>query len=278
MEIDDKVEFLDTHMSEPDEEEFLDTSEKILTLSDKLAEEIILENIGEQLEEELDTLNTRINYVTLFREKYGSISEDDPYYDFDYMKDALVRVAAVIGTGLYKRFGIELGDDLDFTSPDTYLEDMETLYEFLFIRQYENLVSYFNHKLMKNRAEYIKTYRELMNKEEHSKDLFVVQSRKKFKNNDDVIILHFINEIITDIMDSTTSAYDLFNCIANLDIYEEYNHRMSELIINYGNKLVLNNDAESAKLYLKPMKNPIVFSEIRNAILMEYLEGCELDD
>ena len=41
---------------QPVEEVYIDTSEKILALSDRLAEEIILENITDQLEEDLDTL------------------------------------------------------------------------------------------------------------------------------------------------------------------------------------------------------------------------------
>jgi hypothetical protein len=117
-----------------------------------------------------------------------------------------------------------------------------------------------------------------MEEEKHSKDLFVVQSKKKFKNKDDVLIMHFLNEIIRDIKDSTNSAYDLFSAICGLDIFEEFNNRMSQLLINYGNKIVLNNDLESAKMYLRPLDNPLVFSEVRNAILISYLEGCELDE
>ena len=90
--------------------------------------------------------------------------------------------------------------------------------------------------------------------------------------------MHFMNEIIQDIKDSIVSAFDLFKSICNIDIYEEYNHRMSELLFNYGNKIVINNDAEAAKLYLRPLENSLVFSEIRNNILISYLEGCELDD
>ena len=90
--------------------------------------------------------------------------------------------------------------------------------------------------------------------------------------------MHFLNEIMHDIISETTSAYDLFKTIANLDIYEEYNNRMSELLIDYGAKIVLNNDIHSAKLYLKPLEKASTFSEIRNAVLISYLEQCEIDD
>ena len=263
---------------QPNEELYFDTSEKILALSDKLAEEIILESITEQFEAELDTLNTKINYVSLFKEKYAEITPDDEAYDEEYLKSSLANMATVIGENIQNRYGVEIGTDLDFTTPAAYLEDMETLYEFLFIRHTENLIDYFRSELMRNKQYYIDIYSSLMEEEKHAKDLFVVQSKKKFKNKDDVLIMHFMNEIIRDIKDSVNSAYDLFTKICNLDIFEEFNNRMSQLLVNYGNKIVLNNDLESAKLYLKPLDNLLVFSEIRNAVLISYLEGCELDD
>lgn len=263
---------------QPNEELYFDTSEKILALSDRLAEEIILDNINEQFTAELDTLNTKINYVSLFREKYAEINTEDACYDEEYMKNSLGTMALNIGENIKKRYGVEIGTDLDYTTPSVYLDDMETLYEFLFIRHYENLVDYFKNELFNNRQYYINMYSNLMEEEQHSKDLFVVQSKKKFKNKDDVLIMHFMNEIIRDIKDSTNSAYDLFTKICNLDIFEEFNDRMSQLLLNYGNKIVLNNDLEAAKLYLKPLENSLVFSELRNTILISYLEGCELDD
>ena len=51
--------YLDTRLIEPAEEEFYSTSDKILKLSDALAEEIVLENIREQLESEINVLTTK---------------------------------------------------------------------------------------------------------------------------------------------------------------------------------------------------------------------------
>lgn len=261
----------------PTEDMFVDSSEKILKLSDELAEEIILENINDQLTSELEPLVTRINYIKLFREKYDKI-KDSENYDENEVKNIVARIAESLAIGLHSKYGVELGTDLDFSTPLEYLYDLETLYEFLFIRHFENLVDYFKNELNINKKRYIETYTNLMDNETNSQDLFVAQSRKKFKNKQDVIIIHFINNIIQDIIDMTKSAYDMFSEICQLDIYEEYNNRMNELIINYGNKLVLNHDSETARLYLLPLKNPEVYSELRNSILISYLEGCELND
>ena len=269
--------FDDTWMIEPNEEEFLDTAERILKLTDTLAEDIILENIAEQLESGIDTLATRINYVSLFREKYDSITPEMDCYDEEYMKVSMGKVGRLLSTGIKEKFGVELGEDLDYSTPAQYLTDMETLYEFLFIRHYENLVSYFKNKLRKNKIEFVRSYEKLMSEEEHSKDLFVVQSKKKFKNFEDVIIMHFIGEIISDIRELTTSGYDLFQEITDLDLYEEYNNRMSELLVNYGNKIVINDDDLAASLYLAPLDNKALFAELRNSLLLSYLEDCELN-
>lgn len=268
--------FQDTWMIEPEEEAFFDTSEKILKLNDKLAEDIVLKSIGEQLTGEIDALSEHINYVSLFKEKYDAIDPSDNCYDETYMKESLARVSTLIGECIKIKYGVELGEDLDFVSPAEYLEDMETLYEFLFIRHFENLTNYLKNYLFKNRNAFLDVYRPLMNDDVHSKDLFVIQSKKKFKNFDDVIIMHFLSEIIMDIKDKTVSAYELFKEIVNLDLFEEFNHRMFELLINYGNKIVLNNDNETAMKYLKPLENKTLFSEIRNTILLAYLDTCEI--
>ena len=57
------MDFLDTHMIEPDDEEYYDTADRILRLSDELSEDIVLENISEQLNSKLTDQIDKINYV-----------------------------------------------------------------------------------------------------------------------------------------------------------------------------------------------------------------------
>ena len=276
--MENELEFKDTRLVEPEQEEFFDTSEKILKLSDSLAEEIVLNNIKEQIDEPMETIGTRINYVSLFREKYSQITPDTDCYDEEYLKEAMARLGDVLRTCIEGKYGVELGDDLEYTTPAEYLKDWETLYEFLFVRQYENLVEYLKHNLYKNKSAFIEMYSDEMESDEHAKDLFVMQAKKKFKNKDDVLIMHFMNEILGDIISATNSAYELFKEIVDYDKYEEINDRMSELLINYGNKIVLNDDAGSAKLYMKPLEDRTLFAEVRNAVLIDYLDRCEVNE
>lgn len=269
--------FDDTRMIEPDEEMFFDTSDKILKLSDQLAEEIIMENIEAQMDEPLDVFSDRLNYVSLFREKYGEITPDNDAYDKEYLEQTLAKVCTEVLDKIEENYSVTLGTDLDYYNPDEYLKDIETLYEFLFVRQYENIVNYFQYKLRVNREAFLDSYSELLETEPHSKDLFVIQSKRKFKNVDDVVIMHFMNEIIDDIIGAADSGFNLIKDMINTDLFEEYNDRMNDLLENYGNKLVITNDAECAHKILAPLKDPNTRSELKNTLLMKYLEGCELN-
>ena len=63
----------------------------------------------------------------------------------------LKKVTTLVGDLMKMRYGISLGNDLDFYFPDDYLKDMETLYEFFYIRHFENLREYFYTQLQQNR-------------------------------------------------------------------------------------------------------------------------------
>lgn len=270
--------FNDTRLVESVDDVYSDMSEKILKLDDYLSEEIVLANIEEQMESEIDPFTERINYIYSYKEKYDALSPDDDLFDAGYLASSVYKVSELLKELFFKKYGVEIGTDLEDSDQAQYLDDCATLYEFLFLRQYENIVKYLFYKLKKNRTQFINSYSELAVEEPHLNDIFFNQMRKKFKDEGDTIIIHFINEIIDDIISSTTSAIDLFNETINLDLYEEINYKMSELIINYGNKIVVNDDAHAAELYFSPMKNSALRAEIKNDVLMRYLEDCEITE
>jgi hypothetical protein len=260
------------------EQEYFDISEKILKLSDELAEDIILTNIKDQLENKLDLFTDKINYVTLFREKYSYITPENTFYDKNYIRTALLKVTELVSKLLESKYGVKLGTDLDYVFPDEYLKDMETMYEFFFIRHFDNLIAYFNQQLNSRKDDLVERYSELMQQEEHRDDVFVVQAKKKFKNFQDVVIIHFINDIIDDIREYSPSGYVLFDSIVNADYYEEINNRMGEMLENYGNKVVFSGDREVFDMYMSVLDEQEVRNELRNEILMKYLETTEIDE
>lgn len=260
------------------EKEYYDISEKILELSDELSEEIILENIKDQMSSQISVFTERVNYLSLFREKYTRITSEELTYDKDYVRNALMTVTDVVKNALRNKYGVRLGNDLDFYFPDDYLKDTETLYEFFFIRHFDNLVNYFKTKLWQDRSATAKKYESLIQDETHNRDLFVQQARKKFKNQEDVTIIHFIDEIIDDIRDGNNSAYVLFDTIIAVDPFEEYSARAGELLLNYGKGLIFDGDQKSYELYMKPLESQDVKNELRNQVLLSFLESIELSE
>jgi hypothetical protein len=152
------------------------------------------------------------------------------------------------------------------------------MYEFFFIRQFDNVVDYFSNQLESRRSEFIERYESTIQSDEHSKDVFVQNAKRKFKNFGDVIVMHFISEIIDDIRGYSPSAYVLFDSIVNSDSSEEYNTRMAELLENYGNKVVFEGDKETFSKYMSVLDDQEVRNELRNEVLMRYLETVEINE
>ena len=63
-----------------------------------------------------------------------ALDEKSPEYDKQYIVDAIQNLTDLLEKGLTEKYGVSIGSDLEFTSPDKYLSEYETLYEFLFIR------------------------------------------------------------------------------------------------------------------------------------------------
>ena len=259
-----------------DHGEFGSVAEKILALSDRLSENIILENISQQFEEKNDIFADKFNYVALYKNKYKNILPEDPEYDKEYMFESLERVTSLVANGLETKFGVKLGREIDEYALDEYLLDMEAIYEFFYVRQFSNLVDFFDLKLAENRNEYLDAYSPLMSSEEHSKDVFVQRAKRKFKFFDDVIILHFLREILNDIRSEEESASELFKDIINADPFEECNARMDDLVSNYGAGISFVGDRETYSRYMMILDEPGIMDELENKIREKYSETIEL--
>ena len=194
----------------------------------------------------------------------------------EFIREITERVIATVLDGLKKNYSVSIGRDLEESNDIyKYLEDIETLYEFFFVRNYENVKDILYKTLITKRQYFIDRYRELYN--DQDEDLFIMTQKKKFKNFDDVLICNFISDIIFDIMEMYESGYELFKAIVNLDLYEVFNNRMLDLLINYGEGIVFLSDAKASEKYFAILQDKDTFIEIRNEILLKYLENVEVD-
>jgi hypothetical protein len=114
--------------------------------------------------------------------------------------------------------------------------------------------------------------------ETHSKDVFVIGGKKKFTDNNDLAIIHFIDEIISDIISGSNSAYVLFDSIISLDPFEEFNARAGELLMDYGKGIIFEGDTLCYEKYMSALKEGQTRIELRNSLLMKYLEDVEIEE
>ena len=253
-----------------------DIASRILSLSDNLSEEIVLTNINDHISGN-SPWPGRINYISSYREKVEDARTDPDNLDLsEFIREITERVIATVLDGLKKNYSVSIGRDLEESNDIyKYLEDIETLYEFFFVRNYENVKDILYKTLITKRQYFIDRYRELYN--DQDEDLFITTQKKKFKNFDDVLICNFISDIIFDIMEMYESGYELFKAIVNLDLYEVFNNRMLDLLINYGEGIVFLSDAKASEKYFAILQDKDTFIEIRNEILLKYLENVEVD-
>lgn len=255
-------------------DEEYDISDRIFQLKDHLSEEIIFKNIEDSIKTK--TSEKRMNYITLFRNKYKEITPDHPLYNKEYLEESLYKIGRVVLGNLEEEYGVNLGEDFyDYLDHDEYLEDLETLYEFFVVRNYENLRYVLINEVFKRKKEFATSYGSM--DDGINEDLFFSLSKKKFKNYDDSIVMHYLTDIISDICSSQVSALNLYKKIINTSIWEEYNNRMNTLLENYGNRLVISDDVESANKYISILKIQSIFYEMRNDVMNKYIQEAEVE-
>lgn len=259
-------------------DEDINVADRIMELNDDLSVEIIEKNIEEQINDRTPG-SERMNYITLYREKLEKLFEskelDQELKEEIY--DITNHMLSIVSEGLEQRYGILISTDLeDSMLLLPYIENVEALYEFFFVRNYTNLVDLFYVKLLKEKQMFIDRYKSVYNDTDDS-DLFVSYSKKKFKNYNDSIIANYITDIIYDIKSLYTSGLDLFNNIVNLDRYEIYNDRMADILVDYGQTISFVTDELAAAKYFDILENKDVLVELRNEILLKYLENVEVD-
>lgn len=264
--------------TQEDEDEYFDVSDKILKLSDRLSEDIILKNIEDQLKEGMRPLEKRFNYISLFKKKLRELNKNSSIYSRDTIEDISKRVKDLVLALIDEKYSVNIGNESDFYFAPEYLDDLETIYEFLFVRHFSNLVNYFCFMINKMRAQILAKFGSSIQDDKDSTDVFLSMLRSKFKNGSDVVIIHFLSEIVDMVMESFDSAFDLLKDIANLDPYETVSANINELLENYGNGIVFSNDRIAYDKYMEPMRRQEYRNEIMNSIKIKYLEGAELSD
>ena len=151
-----------------------DIASRILSLSDSLSEEIVLTNINDHISGN-SPWPGRINYISSYREKVEDARTDPDNLDLsEFIREITERVIATVLDGLKKNYSVSIGRDLEESNDIyKYLEDIETLYEFFFVRNYENVKDILYKTLITKRQYFIESYIMIKTK------IFLLQHKKR---------------------------------------------------------------------------------------------------
>ena len=257
-----------------------DITDRIFELRDQLSLDIISKNIIENIDNPV-TYRT-INYVTKFKENYNRIKEENLFDDdLEIINEYFAELSQLILTKLSLKFNVTIGNNINddtITDIDSYINKLETMYEFFVVRRYDNIRDYFKVQLLKNKITFVEKYKNVLEENNVHEDIFFNINKKKFSDPIASIIIYYIDDIVSDIQSNIVSAYDFFKDIIGLDLFEEYNNRMNDMIINFGNDLMILNDTEAVNQYLSILNDKEIRITLENDILAAVLDESVLSN
>ena len=255
-----------------------DITDRIFELRDQLSLDIISKNIIENIYNPV-TYRT-INYVTKFKENYNRIKEENLFNnDLEIINEYFAELSQLILTKLSLKFNVTIGNNINDDTVmdiDSYIDKLETMYEFFVVRRYDNIRDYFKVQLLKNKINFVEKYKNALEENNAHEDIFFNINKKKFSDPVASIIIYYVDDIVSDIQSNIVSAYDFFKDIISLDLFEEYNNRMNDMIINFGNDLMILNDTEAVNQYLSILNDKEIRITLENDILATILDDSTL--
>ena len=249
--------------------------DRISKIADTLAEDIVISNTLEQMENQDDVLGFKQNYIELFISKYSNLwlsvdllNADDKYI----IRDITERLIVTVNAKLEEKYGIAIDTDNIENSHylDETLKDLGAIYDFFVLRNVQNIVDLFLSELEDETV--IQPFVDLLSTEDYSKDLFIQSDLKKGLDPRIAAVTHFTHDIIDSLVaDNSDSLYALINRIIKLDLYEETNLHMYELMSDYGGRFQITaHDSEAGALYFAILTNDTVKAYVANQIITQY--------
>lgn len=260
----------------PEDQEYDSVVDKIEKISDALAEDIVISNTLEQINNQDDLLGYKQNYIDLFINKYANMWSSIDMLDADdkyVIKDITERLITTILAKIEEKYGVTIGDEIvDYHYLDESLRDLSALYSFFVLRNIQNIIDIFLSDLENDVV--MQQFVALLNDEKYQKDLFIQSDLKKGLDPKIAAVTHFTHYIIDTLAtNNSDSLYALINRIIKLDLYEETNMRIHEMITDFGNRLqIVENDEEAAKMYFNILYNDTVKAYVANQIITQYLK------
>ena len=232
----------------------------------KLSDDILIANIEEQLKSTMINSATYNDMLAVFENRFQFITKFYPEDEIiiERCKDIKKSIYKKIYEEITERFSISSELDNNMDSDDFYFYTRE-LYNFLILKYKNNLIDFFVSYLYKNKKKLVKEY---INEEE-KKDLMFKSLKKTLDDNENILLLYYVEDIINNFAQYTDEPEDIIEEIISTDLYEATNFAMKELLIeNRFNTFIEKTFTEE---FLKPICDEEfqydLYSTIRNNLM-----------
>jgi hypothetical protein len=251
-----------------------------MALRDELSADIIRINLETQMDKLILTSYDPPNYLLDILERRASIDDSElntfgTINEKDFIDDLVLGLFKLAEEKLEEKFGVVLGEDLDYLSPPDYMDKVEILYEFFFIRHYDNLITFILHEILARKTLYYKRFKDEVDaaSKANTGDVYVRYAKEKYKDMDIVTILYKLKDLINEIKESNYSMLESIEKIINQELYEECNYNIQKMFIgNYGKDASFEDDSKAYSLFMKPLDNYTVFDRLMNDVKLRLLE------
>lgn len=193
-----------------------------IVMLDSLADDLMVENIKEQINQPIVLSINPVNYLDKFDSRYNFLI--NKYKD----NPELVRNLNDVKEKFYFQVNNEIGNKLDIRiNTDSGIDSMliKCLYEFFILNMRENLITFLFNLITKNKKSLITEY------EDNRKSIEYVALKKVLKNKTDIVILSNIYDIVTHLVEPEYDYKDILSVIVDEDPNEKNNYMISQLLI-----------------------------------------------
>jgi len=223
-------------------------------LLSKLSDDVLMANIDEQLNGVMINSVSHNNMLSIFEERLQFISQFYPEDEnmLERCKNIKKNIYKKIYESITTRFSItsELGEDLDRDSFYFYTRE---LYNFFILKYKTNLINFFVSYLYSNKKELIKEF----DNDEEKKDLMYRSLKKTLSNNDDVLLLYYMETIIENFTQNHDEPEFIIEEIISTEEYEATNFSMKELLLE--NKF----NTSLEKMFIEEFFKPLLDEELK---------------
>lgn len=193
-----------------------------IVMLDSLADDLMVENIKEQINQPIVLSINPVNYLDKFDSRYNFLI--NKYKD----NPELVRNLNDVKEKFYFQVNNEIGNKLDIRiNTDSGIDSMliKCLYEFFILNMRENLITFLFNLITKNKKSLVAEY------EDNRKSIEYVALKKVLKNKIDIVILSNIYDIVTHLVEPEYDYKDILSIIVDEDPNEKNNYMISQLLI-----------------------------------------------